>query len=279
MRKISAFFRGLTVTLINLPVILCINALQMLTTPLFFLSRPHARALNERLAFLWSITFDFSLRKILRIPVTFTGDKPVPGENAFIIANHQCMADIPVIALLVHNAKMLRFIKWFVKDPIKYTPGVGWGMLFLDCVFLKRDWAKDRKTIENTFARLRHPWSRFWLISFPEGTRFTMKKNEKAKEYAKARGLPIPEHTLVPKPKGFSATMLGLGEKLGAVYDLTIRFSGPPPSFLGFFFCPQEPIEVLVKRYPLALIPKEETAQADWVKKRFQEKDQLLRRP
>ncbi len=279
MRRITAFLAGILFTAVNLPLILAINFLQMLTTPLFLFSHPFARSVNERLAFLWSATFDIGLRYLLRVPVTFTGDKPVPGENAFLIANHQCMADIPVITLLVQNGKMLPFIKWFVKDPIKYSPGVGWGMLFLDCVFLKRDWAKDKKTIDRTFARLRHPSARFWLISFPEGTRKTSAKLAKAKEYAKMRGLPVPEYTLVPKPRGFAAAMLGLGEKLGAVYDLTIKFSGDAPSFLGFFFTPQAPIEVLVKRFPVAQIPATETAQAEWVKQRFQEKDQFLRRP
>jgi len=279
MQWIIAFLKGLLVVALNLAVILTVNILQMLTTPLFFLSHPFARSINERLAFIWSITFDISLRHVLKIPVTFTGDKPLPGENAFVIANHQAMVDIPVITLLVHEAKMLRFIKWFVKDPIKYTPGVGWGMLFLDCVFLKRDWAKDRKRIAATFSRLNHPKSRFWLISFPEGTRFTKEKHARAVQFAQARGLPIPVHTLVPKPRGFSATMTGLGTKLDAVYDLTLRFSGPPPGFLAFFFRPQPPIEVLVKRYPINQIPVTEREQAEWIKSRFREKDQFLRCP
>ena len=276
MRLLLSLLSGLIVTAINLPVLLLVNVLQILTIPIFLISHPLARSINERIAFLWSITFDFSLRHILKVRVTFTGDKPKPGENAFIIANHQAMVDIPIITLLVRDAKMLPYIKWFVKDPIKYCPGIGWGMLFLDCVFLKREWAKDRKRIEATFSRLNHPSSRFWLISFPEGTRFTKNKHKKAVEFAKARSLPLPQHTLVPKPRGFSATMLGLREKLHAVYDLTLIFTDSPPGFLHFFFCPQSPIKVHVKRYSIDQIPTTERDQAEWIKARFLEKDALL---
>lgn len=42
-------------------------------------------------------------------------------------------------------------MKWMVKDIIKYVPGVGWGMLFLDCIFVKRDWTTDKESIRKTF--------------------------------------------------------------------------------------------------------------------------------
>ena len=72
-------------------------------------------------------------------------------ENALVIVNHQTMTDVQVLFLLARKAGRLGDLKWFVKDSLKYAPGFGWGMTFLDCLFVKRDWTADRAHIDQVF--------------------------------------------------------------------------------------------------------------------------------
>ena len=75
-------------------------------------------------------------KRINGTEVVFHGD-PVPvGENAVVLLNHQEMTDVCVMFALAQAKERLGDLKWFVKDIVKYVvPGVGWGMLFLDCLY------------------------------------------------------------------------------------------------------------------------------------------------
>ena len=52
------------------------------------------------------------------------------------------------------------------------------------------------------------------------------------------RKLPILERCLYPRVKGFEATLKGAGPLLDAVYDVTLAFSGAPPSIYEVRFSP-----------------------------------------
>ena len=147
--------------------------------------------------------------RVQDIQVEVTGDQIPLQENAILVANHQQMPDINFLLYLARDAERLGDIKWILKDIIKYVPGVGWGMLFIDCVFIKRDWAADRGSIRQTFAKLRNNDVPVWLISFCEGTRITPEKLAQSQEYARQHGHYVPRHTLLPRTKGFIATVEG----------------------------------------------------------------------
>ena len=112
-------------------------------------------------------------KHVFQVDFVFSGDDLPQGENTLVVANHQSMADILVLMPLARRQARLGDMKWFAKDIIKYFPGVGWGMLFLDCLFLKRDWMADRSRIDQTFSKIRDHGVPFWVISFSEGTRRT----------------------------------------------------------------------------------------------------------
>ena len=168
-------------------------------------------------------------------------------------------------------------MKWFVKDIIKYFPGPGWGMKFLDCVFLKREWTQDREGVLALFEKYKANDIPLFLVSFLEGTRLTGRKLGQAQGYAKERGLPVPEQTLVPRTKGFVATMTGLREHLDAVYDVTIAYPKPTPKLLDCFRAGFLHVEVEVKRYPVHTLPTDEVGLTEWAFDAFEAKDQVLR--
>jgi 1-acyl-sn-glycerol-3-phosphate acyltransferase len=147
-----------------------------------------------------------------RVKVIYTGDKTPLRESVVVIANHSSYADWMVIFTFAKRMGRLGCCKFFVKDLIKWIPGIGWGLMISDSIFLKRDWTRDEKTILGTFAHLREHNLPFWLVLFAEGTRITPKKHKEGQEYSRKQGLPVLRHLLVPRTKGLYATLLALGE-------------------------------------------------------------------
>jgi 1-acyl-sn-glycerol-3-phosphate acyltransferase len=208
----------------------------------------------------------------------FTGDAVPEGENAIVIANHQQMPDIIALMSLAWRKKRLGDMKWFVKDVIKYVPGIGWGMLFLDCVFLKREWDRDADRVRATFRKFRESRIPIWLVSFPEGTRIKPAKLERARAFARERGLRVPERVLIPRARGFSSSVLGLAGHVQAVYDITIAYEGQAPTLWEFMNMRGGRVHLHVKRYPVSALPLDHDGLARWIQERFAEKDQRLGR-
>ena len=251
------------------------NLLQCLSLLLYPFSQPLTRKINLYIAGAWWFLCVFCTR-LCGIQVHLSGDNAVPQENALVIANHQAMADIILILCLAQSAGRLRDCKWFVKEQLKYMPGIGWGMLFIDCIFLKRRWAEDANSIQATFSKYRERKIDFWLISFLEGTRSNPSKREKSKAYAKAKKLPEFTHVMLPRTKGFLATSEGLYGLYGSVLDLTLAYESTPPSLLSFFCGNTQEIWVHCKRFDAKSLPKGTGATHTWVLERFKEKDQRL---
>jgi 1-acyl-sn-glycerol-3-phosphate acyltransferase len=270
--------------------ILVVNVVQTASLVLLPFSRPAFRAVNRSCAAFWWGLCVWSGAQAYGTRLVLTGD-PVPrGENAILVANHQQMSDIFVLMMLAYPVGRLGDLKWFVKDPLKYVPGIGWGMLFLDCLFVKRNWDADRSRIEATFSKFKRDQIPIWLISFVEGTRAKPEKIARSQDYARTRGLPELKNVLLPRSKGFAASVQGLRGHLDAVYDITIGFppragqSSRPPSLWDIASGRAREFHVHFKRYPSRELPSELSedlsgeALSRWLVERFQEKDALMAR-
>jgi 1-acyl-sn-glycerol-3-phosphate acyltransferase len=208
--------------------------------------------------------------------VVFTGDAVPMHEDALLIANHQQMPDIPAIMKFCKTKGRLGDMKYFVKKQLKWVPGMGWGMQFLDCLFIDRDWASDREQIRRTFDRLVSGRVPVHLVSFVEGTRLTLTKLESAQHYARQHGLHVPQHTLVPRSKGFAASVEGLRSHITAVYDLTIGYEEGVPSLRQYIQGLVRRIHVHVRRYPIEDLPQSAEDLRQWLLTRWAEKDRLF---
>jgi 1-acyl-sn-glycerol-3-phosphate acyltransferase len=208
--------------------------------------------------------------------VIFTGDEVAKGENALLIANHQQMPDIPAIMKFCKTKGRLGDMKYFVKKQLKWVPGMGWGMQFLDCLFIDRDWASDSEKIRRTFDRLVNGKVPVHLVSFVEGTRLTLPKLEAAQAYAREHGFTEPRHTLVPRSKGFSASVEGLRNHITAVYDLTIAYEVGIPSLWQYLKGLVRRIHVHVRRFPIEELPQSADDLRRWLLARWDEKNDLL---
>jgi 1-acyl-sn-glycerol-3-phosphate acyltransferase len=257
-------------------LILVVNPLQMLSVVLYPFSPPAFRAFNRSCASsVWGIWVWMAYVQN-KITVRITGDALPKQENALLICNHQTIADVMVLMCLGSRCGRLPDMKWFVKDIIKYVPGPGWGMRFLDCIFVKRDWGRDKDAIEALFGKYARNHIPVFVVSFLEGTRRTDKKMRQSQAFAARSGLYEPRRTLVPRTKGFVASVTGLRDHLDAVYDVTIGYPERVPSLVDCFACRVPHVEIHVQRHPMDTLPDTREALTTWALSRFEEKDRRL---
>lgn len=107
----------------------------------------------------------------------------------------------------------------------------------------------------------------FWLVIFPEGTRYNILKHhmiQKSQQYARDNGLHPLDHLLTPRTTGFEVAMQTLRDHVSSVYDITIVYEGlhkvnnrtPPPSMFSYFDGRCSAVHIHVKRTPMVNIPQ-----------------------
>ncbi len=271
-----ATLKAVTLLVFGFATLLAVNLLQTLSLVVLPFSRKAFRAVNRWCADTWWGLCVSAADHLYKVRIVFTGDDVPMRENALVVANHQQMPDIPAIMKFCKTKDRLGDMKYFVKKQFKWVPGMGWGMQFLDCLFIDRDWMADRDSINRTFARLVNGRVPVHLVSFVEGTRLTLPKLAAARDYARTHGLRQPVHTLVPRTKGFVASVEGLRGHIDAVYDLTIGYDDAVPSLWQYLKGLVRRIHVHVRRFPIADLPESADGLRRWLLDRWHEKDDLL---
>ena len=267
---------ALPVTVVGFVSLLAFNVLQLLSLALLPLSRTTFRRFNRWCADTWWGWCVSTARRLNGTELVVSGDVVPPRENAIVVANHQQMPDITTIMTFARTKDRLGDLKFFVKKALKWVPGVGWGMQFINCLFVDRDWTSDRETIRRTFATLVEEQIPTWLVTFVEGTRATPEKIAHSQAFARERGLAVLEHVLLPRTKGFVAAVRGLGDHVAAVYDLTIGYAEGVPTLWQYIRGSVRRIHLHVRRFPVEDLPRPEEEIGSWLHQRFAEKDQLL---
>jgi len=274
--RIRGVSQGLPLAAFLGSTLLGFNVIQTSSLAIRPVSRQAFRKVNRWAADSWWGLCVTSSELLYGVKLVLTGDEVPKRENAIIVANHQDMADIPFLMAYARSKERLGDLKWFVKKPIKYVPGIGWGMVFLDCLFVERSWNADRESIVATFKRILDDDIPIWLVSFVEGTRAAPEKIRSSKAYAEKNGLKPLEHVLLPRTKGFVATVRGLGNHIDAIYDVTIGYEKGVPTLWQYVkgYAPRAHLHV--RRYPVASLPSSDDDLSTWLHQRFQEKDELL---
>ena len=255
---------------------LFINMVQMASVVIYPFSRHAFMRFNMGCKHVWCTSSNISV-KLCGNRVDFVGDAPL-AENAIVMANHQTMVDINMLWIFAGLSGTIGWMKWFLKDQLKYLPGIGWGVVFLNGLFVKRDWAKDKDSIKATFQKYIYGRVPVWIMIFPEGTRLKPEKIEQSKRAARKRGLPEMNRVMLPRPKGIHATLVGLDGYLSAFYDITIDYHGPAPKIVSFFTRGGYHVTLHSKRYPLSDVPQEESKLSMWLVQRFVEKEDFFNR-
>ncbi len=210
------------------------------------------------------------------ITVNFKGDRLPYHENALVLANHQSAVDVVIQLIVGRVYNRLGDMKFFVKDVLKWIPGPGWGMVFLECIFMKRNWSEDRARVVEQLRKFQKDRVPVWVNIYPEGTRMKANKLAAAQEFARKNQQPVPRHVLIPRVRGFLATLEGLEGHLHAVYDLTIAYPHRAPSLWALLSGQGTPVTVEIKRYPIESLPADPEGRSAWLLKLYKDKDQRL---
>ncbi len=274
--RIAGFAKGLLVSAFLFSTLLAFNLLQTASLVIKLFSQNAFRRTNRWMANIWWGWCALVAEKGYRIRWVMSGHDVPMQENAIVVLNHQEMADITVMFSFARSKKRVGDLKWFVKDVLKYVPGVGWGMLFLDCLFIKRNWTDDRDYIQRVFRNILEYRVPIWLMIFAEGTRVRPSKLEKSRQYAEEHGFRPMRHVLFPRTKGFVATVQALPGHATAVYDVTIGYEDGVPTLGQWIKGYVRRVHVHVRRFPMEEMPREEGEIAAWLINRYQEKDDLL---
>lgn len=270
----NVYWNLVTVVFAFVPLMVC-HLLQYPSLVLLPFSKKAFWAYNRVIAFMIWGWWAYALQVLVGVRIDFTGDEVPQAENAIVIANHQSMSDIPALLCLALEKKRIGDLKWLVKDQLKYVPGIGLGLKFLDALFLKRRWADDQQSVQNTFERYVRMKTPLWLLLFPEGTRSSPKKRE---VFRSKHPHVETQFVLPPRAKGFVASVQGLSSVIHEVYDITIIYpQTEPPSLIELMRGEVRFIQIHVKRYPISSLPMDDAGLTQWLNQRFIEKDQTIK--
>ena len=274
MIKVFRATRGvIALTVVSL-VLIPANVAQLCSLSILPFSRRWFTQINMIIKHLYCATA-VRIAVICGNRLVVTGDSP-RQENSIIFANHQTMCDVLLIWLWCLPSDTVSRLTWFAKEPLKNLPGIGWGLRFINTVFVKRDWSRDADSIRRTFAKIRMGNLPTSLVIFPEGTRMKPDKFAASQAYAMRKGLPVLQHVLLPRGKGVHASLQGLEDHIQAVYDLTIIYEGVPPSIAKIFIKGGYTVRFHAVRYDIKSVPTRERDLNAWLMNIFIEKDKLM---
>ncbi len=150
-------------------------------------------------------------------------------NSYLILCNHQSWVDIPVLLKLFN--RRVPFLRFFIKQQLKWVPLLGLAWWALDFPFMKRYSratlarrpelrGRDRESTRRACAKFKHiPVT---VVNFAEGTRFTQAKHD-------AQGSPY-HHLLRARAGGLASSFDAMGNSLHAILDVTIVYADGAPS-------------------------------------------------
>ncbi|PVV01072.1 hypothetical protein BB560_004525 [Smittium megazygosporum] len=209
-------------------------------------------------------------------------------KSSILIANHQLYTDWIYMWTIAKLQRLDGNVKIILKASLQKIPIFGWGMEFLEFIFLKRNWDKDQNTLISSMNRIKTKMYPTLLILFPEGTTLSLDGRKKSLEYSEKNNLKDFKYLLHPRSTGLFFCLTQLRESIDYVYDLTFGFPGIDPkqfkwpedfyslkNMFGSRIYPKS-ISVHIRRFHVSTIPSDKGAFTEWLNQRYEEKDQLL---
>lgn len=247
--------------------------------------RRSASALMVKIAESWTSMNNLGLALLQDIEWDIKNPLDLKTDRSYLIcANHQSWVDI-VILQKVFN-KRIPFIRFFLKEQLRYVPLLGVAWWALDFPFMKRysksyleqhpeKRGQDLETTRRTCARLKG--LHISILNFVEGTRFSEEKHSsQASPY---------DNLLIPKTGGIAFVINSMGEQFDALIDVTVFYPDGPPTLWGLLSGKLRKVIVCIDSLP---IPQEilhgdyhndtefrKTVQA-WVQEIWRSKDLTL---
>ena len=209
-----------------------------------------------------------------------------PRQWYLVVCNHQSWVDILVLQHVLN--RRIPLLKFFLKKELIWVPIMGLAWWALEFPFMRRrseaylqqhpeERGKDAATTRAACEKYALvPTS---VMNFLEGTRCTPAKQQRQQSPYK--------HLLKPKAGGVTLALEAMGEKFGAVLDITIVYPNGKPEFTQFLSGRVKRVIVQVSTLPVpqaqatnSQSPEQalrETCQ-QWVNQLWQDKDAEISR-
>ncbi|HEY0975474.1 MAG TPA: acyltransferase [Solimonas sp.] len=177
-----------------------------------------------------------------------------PGRNYLLIANHQSWMDIMLLFDIFTGR--VPFLRFFLKQELKYVPMIGQACWAMDFPFMKRHSREavaanpalahdDLETTRQACAL--YKTEPVTVVNFLEGTRFTeTKRVQNQSPY---------RHLLRPKAGGASFTLNAMGDQFAGIIDVTIAYRPTDKPLMWSFCCGEQ--DTLAVHVDVLPIPQE----------------------
>ncbi|KAH8379728.1 hypothetical protein KR009_006823 [Drosophila setifemur] len=200
-------------------------------------------------------------------------------EHGLLLMNHTYEIDWLTAWMITDKLGNLGATKAYAKKMLRYVPIMGWVWWMGEFIFLDRNFEKDKIVIKQKLIEVFSNPDPVWLLLNAEGTRFTPAKHELSVKFAKERGLPVLKHHLVPRTKGFTASLPTMRGICPSIYDINLAFkrnAEPKPTMLSQLNGEAVEPYMYIRRVPLDVVPEGEKEAAQWMQDFYVEKDKLL---
>jgi len=287
---LPAPLRGLiacTLMLLNIllwvPILLLVSTLKLLLP--FKKVRLWIDPLLLRIAEAWIAGNSAWMRLTQRMDWDVSGVEDLsPRQWYLVVCNHQSWVDILVLQHVLN--RRIPLLKFFLKKQLIWVPIMGLAWWALEFPFMRRhteaylqrhpeERGKDAATTRAACEKYALvPTS---VMNFLEGTRYTQAKQQRQQSpYT---------HLLKPKAGGVTLALDAMGEKFGAVLDITIVYPDGRPKFTQFLMGHVQRVMVRVRTLP---VPQAQAAQGQdpeqalretcqqWVNQLWRDKDALI---
>eukprot|EP00871_Galdieria_phlegrea_P002654 jgi/Galph1/338/GphlegSOOS_G5077.1 len=152
------------------------------------------------------------------------GDRQV---SSLVICNHRSWLDSIVLSILLLKKQTNALCRYLGKMSVGCIPMLGWMTLNTGALIsLSRKWQTDKEKLQTTFRRLQNADRDFWVLTYPEGTRFSLEKKSLSQQFAKNHNLTLFQNVLIPRFKGFFTCISILRSRISFLYNATIMYEG-----------------------------------------------------
>ena len=205
-----------------------------------------------------------------------------PHQWYLVVCNHQSWVDILVLQHVLN--RRIPLLKFFLKQQLIWVPIMGLAWWALEFPFMRRHSeaylqqhpeARGKDAATTRAACEKYALVPTSVMNFLEGTRCTPAKQQRQQSPYR--------HLLKPKAGGVTLALDAMGEKFGAVLDITLIYPEGTPNFWQFL---QGRMPRVVVRARTLSVPQAQKGQdsqqalrdtcQQWVNQLWTEKDALI---
>lgn len=262
---------------------LVINFCQCL---LFLFVKPFNKRLFRKLLYYLCYSFHCQLvaigewwsGSIVKVYITKEDLAKAGTEHALLVMNHSYETDWLFGWMFCEKVGVLGNCKAYAKKVISLIPTIGWSWKFAEFVFLERSFDKDKEIIIKQLNEIFDYPDPVWLLLNAEGTRFTKSKHQASVKFAQERGMAVLNHHLIPRTKGFTASLPVLKKKCAAIMDVQLAFDekdADKPTVVNLLRGKNITGHLYLRRVGMEEVPENEEDAAKWLQELFVRKDKL----